>query len=57
MVVKLAATDVSARIVAGEGQPFAPAGRTFREWVVVDAEDESSWRTAMTDALEYAAQA
>jgi hypothetical protein len=54
LIVKLAADDVAERIAASRGHAFAPAGRVFREWVVVDRCDEPTWRAALADALEFA---
>jgi len=36
---------VSAAALAhkGTGKPFAPARRTFREWVQIDDRDEDRW--------------
>ena len=54
LIVKLAADDVSARAADGTGQPFAPAGKVFREWVAIDRDDEHTWRRALADALAFA---
>ena len=54
LIVKLAAEDVSDRVATGTGHPFAPAGKVFREWVVVAASDEPAWRAALARALEFA---
>lgn len=56
LIVKLAADDVSARIARGEGHPFAPAGKVFREWLALEGGTEAVWRAALRDALEFAAQ-
>ena len=54
LIVKLAADDVAARVESGQGQPFAPAGKVFREWVAIDSVDEDIWRAALGDALAFA---
>ncbi len=36
LIVTLPQHRVEQLIQAGAGKPFAPAGRTFREWVLVD---------------------
>lgn len=54
LIIKLAAADVSERLASGLGRPFAPAGKVFREWLVIDAADEDAWRAALADALEFA---
>ena len=43
LIVKLPRHRVEELIDAGVGKPFAPAGRTFREWVLVDDRDEARW--------------
>jgi len=53
LVVKLAAEDVSARVQAGSGKPFAPAGKVFREWLAIEPGDEQVWREATADALAF----
>jgi hypothetical protein len=53
LIVKLTATEVAARVAGGRGQPFAPAGRVFREWVTLDGADPDSWRAALGDALGF----
>ena len=53
LVVKLAAADVAARVQAGTGKPFAPAGKVFKEWLAIDPDDEAVWRAAMADALAF----
>ena len=42
-LVKLTAERVTALVASGEGAPFAPAGRTFREWVQVTHDDHDRW--------------
>ena len=52
--MKLPADDVGARIKAGTGKPFAPAGKVFREWLAIEPGDDDGWREAMGDALAFA---
>ena len=54
LIVKLAAADVAKRIERGEGRPFAPAGKVFREWLALDHDSEDVWRSALADALAFA---
>ncbi len=54
LVVKLDAADVSARIERGEGQPFAPAGKAFREWLATASTSEAEWRSLLADARSFA---
>ncbi|MEZ6187458.1 MAG: hypothetical protein R3F62_20925 [Planctomycetota bacterium] len=55
LVVKLTAPRVQALIAGGEGEPFAPAGRTFKEWVRIVARDEARWRALLAEARALAA--
>jgi hypothetical protein len=51
--VKLPAERVDALLAAGRAQPFAPAGRRFREWAAVPAARSRTWRRLLDDALEF----
>lgn len=53
LVVKLPRERVAELISAGRGKPFAPAGRTFREWVLVDDRDEDHWAELIEEALRF----
>ena len=53
IVVKLPRETVDAMIDAGEGQPFAPAGKIFREWVLVEAHNEDRWRELIRDSVLF----
>jgi hypothetical protein len=53
LVVKLPGDRVSALVSAGEGEPFAPAGKVFREWVAVPELVESRWRALMAEARDF----
>jgi hypothetical protein len=54
LIVKLTADRVQELIAAGTGQPFAPAGKTFREWVAIPAQHASTWASLIYEALEGA---
>lgn len=54
LLVKLPAARVEQLIEAGRGEPFAPAGRTFREWVAIPANDDQSWAPLLDEALSFA---
>jgi len=43
LVVKLPAERVLQLIDSGSGQPFAPAGKVFKEWLAVPAGHEEGW--------------
>ncbi len=53
MVVKLPAERVAAAIEAGEGEPFAPAGKVFKEWLAVTAVDEKRWRELLAEGVDF----
>ncbi|MGB0865495.1 MAG: hypothetical protein ACPGSC_03245 [Granulosicoccaceae bacterium] len=53
LVVKLPAYRVAALIADGLGQPFAPAGRTFKEWVSFAQRDPDQWESLALEALEF----
>jgi hypothetical protein len=56
LVVKLQSGKVEMLIDAGEGLPFAPAGRRFREWVAVPAANVALWPDLLEDAYRHAAR-
>jgi hypothetical protein len=53
LIVKLPRHRVEQLIAAGAGKPFAPAGRTFREWVLVDG-DQARWAELIDEARAFA---
>jgi hypothetical protein len=53
LIVKLPADRVAALIAEGIGQPFAPAGRRFREWVAVPYSQRALWRGLVAEAQEF----
>lgn len=53
IVVKLARCEVDAMIESGEGQAFAPAGKVFREWVLVEAHDDDRWTALLREAVAF----
>jgi hypothetical protein len=55
LIVKLPKRRVEQLIRAGAGKPFAPAGRTFREWVVVGNRDAARWAELIDEARAFAA--
>lgn len=55
LLVKLPAERVAQLIAAGDGEPFAPAGRVFREWVAVHRPDRRRWRRLLSEARDHAA--
>lgn len=57
LVVKLPAERVEALIDGGTGQPFAPNGKVFREWVSIPSVDPSGWARLLAEALDFAGPA
>ncbi|NJN84448.1 MAG: hypothetical protein HC802_20665 [Caldilineaceae bacterium] len=55
LVVKLPASRVQTLIDDGGGQPFAPAGRRFREWVLIADRDADRWRGLIDEARDFVA--
>lgn len=54
LVVKLNADRVSELVEAGEGAAFNLTGRTFREWITIDAVDPERWRELIAEGLAIA---
>jgi hypothetical protein len=53
LIVKLSRQRVQELITAGMAKPFAPAGRTFREWVLVDDRDPARWAALIDEARTF----
>ncbi len=56
LVVKLPGEQVAELVESGQGNPFAPAGRVFREWVAIPIVDRELWRSLLADAADFARQ-
>jgi hypothetical protein len=56
LVVKLPRERVAALVEAGLGEPFAPAGRVFREWVAIPTVDRTLWQDVLAEAVDFARQ-
>ncbi|GAB3400440.1 hypothetical protein [Flindersiella endophytica] len=54
LVLKLPRERVTALVEAGTGEPFAPSGKVFREWVAVPTVDRDLWRTLLAEAVDFA---
>lgn len=54
LIVKLPRQRVHELIAAGVGKPFAPAGRTFREWVLIENRDPTRWAELIDEARTFA---
>jgi hypothetical protein len=55
LVVKLPRERVAELIAAGDGEPFAPNGRVFREWLAVPEPDPGVWARLLAEARDFAA--
>lgn len=55
LVVKLPRHRVAELVGCGQGQPFTPAGRVFREWLAVAQPDRRRWRALIREAKSFAA--
>jgi hypothetical protein len=53
LLLKLPATTVQRLIDSDEARPFAPAGRTFREWAAIPPARLTTWPTLLQDALTH----
>ena len=54
LVVKLPAQRVSELAATGQALPFAPSGRTFREWAAFPVADPAEWRALLSEARRFA---
>ena len=50
LIAKLSAPRVTELIESGEGEPFAPSGRVFQEWVLVVKRDAERWLALLAEA-------
>ncbi len=53
LVVKLHRDRVAALIDDGSGQSFAPAGRVFKEWVLIEQLDEELWEALIRESVGF----
>jgi len=53
LVVKLPKSRVAELIEQGHGQPFAPAGKVFKEWVSVPERDRRRWRSLLKQGVAF----
>ena len=55
LIVKLSADRVTDVIDEGLGEPFAPAGKVFKEWVLVPEVHELTWQELIEEARDFGA--
>jgi hypothetical protein len=53
LVVKLPRARVDELIEQGHGQPFAPAGKVFKEWVSIPKRDRRRWRSLLREGIAF----
>lgn len=53
IVVKVSRERVDELVASGEGKPFAPAGKVFREWVLIEHHDEDLWRNLLRESAHF----
>lgn len=53
LIVKLPANRVLDLIDTEVGEPFAPAGRRFKEWVLIPNRDVALWRSLISEARTF----
>ena len=54
LIVKLPRHRVQQLVATGAGTPFAPAGKVFREWVVIEDRDRAQWAKLIDEAHGFA---
>jgi hypothetical protein len=57
LVVKLSRERVSELVADGTGEPFAPNGRVFGEWVTIPEPDPDVWEQLLAEARDFAGPA
>ena len=54
LVLKLPRERVAELVDDGHGNPFAPAGKVFHEWVSIPTGDPELWRLLLAEAVDFA---
>ena len=53
LIAKLPASRVAALIAAGDGAPFGPGGKVFKEWVLLAERNEALWKNVFDEAVTF----
>jgi hypothetical protein len=53
LLVKLPEDRVDALVAGGRAEPFAPAGRRFREWAAVPHSRSRTWKKLLDEAHDF----
>jgi hypothetical protein len=53
LVVKLPASRVKEVVASGKAVPFAPNGKTFREWAAFPNPDRAEWMAFLNEARVF----
>ena len=56
LIVKLPEARVKELLTEKIGQAFAPAGRVFRQWVLIPDRDIDRWLTLIAEARQFVEQ-
>jgi len=56
LLVKLPAAEVDQLVANGKADPFAPAGRRFREWASVPTSRSRAWPKLLDHAHDHVSQ-
>ncbi len=55
LIVKLPESRVTKLVAVGHADPFAPAGRRFRQWAAISSARQHHWSELLTEAHNFAA--
>jgi hypothetical protein len=53
LLVKLPRQRVIRLVEEGTGEPFAPAGKVFREWIALPEADRERWQALLNEARSF----
>jgi hypothetical protein len=53
LVVKASRKRVEALLETGQGEAFAPAGRVFKEWILIPDASRRQWPKLLREGIEF----